>query len=156
MQARRETYRAMQLDGPGQPLRAVERDMPVPGPNEILLQILACGVCRTDLHIADGEIAEARYPVIPGHEIVGRIVEMGADVSGFAVGQRIGVPCWVPAAAIVAIVWPAGKISVTIPNLPAVPGMADMPAMSSRAPNIALPSRSAFPMRKPRHCCAQA
>ncbi len=75
MQERREKYRAMQLDGPGQPLRAVERDMPVPGANEILIKILACGVCRTDLHIADGEIPAAHYPVVPGHEIVGRIVQ---------------------------------------------------------------------------------
>lgn len=92
MQVRREKYRAMQLDGPGQPLRAVERDMPVPGANEILIKILACGVCRTDLHIVDGEIADARYPVVPGHEIVGRIVEMGDRVSGFTVGDRVGVP----------------------------------------------------------------
>ena len=92
MQERREKYRAMQLDGPGQPLRAVERDMPVPGANEILIKILACGVCRTDLHIADGEIPAAHYPVVPGHEIVGRIVQMGGSVSGFAVGDRVGVP----------------------------------------------------------------
>jgi len=66
--------------------------MPVPGTNEILIKILACGVCRTDLHIADGEIPAARYPVVPGHEIVGRVVQMGNNVSGFAVGDRVGVP----------------------------------------------------------------
>ena len=92
MQERRERYRAMQLDGPGELLHAVERAMPVPDANEILIKILACGVCRTDLHIADGEIPDARYPVVPGHEIVGRVVQIGDSVSGFAVGDRVGVP----------------------------------------------------------------
>src|SRR5690606_8871465 len=79
--------RAMQLDRPGAPLREVTRDVPAPGPGELLIEVAACGVCRTDLHVGDGDIA-ASLPVVPGHEIVGR-VRAG---EGFAPGTRVGVP----------------------------------------------------------------
>ena len=82
---------AMQLDSPGKPLRRVERALPDPAANELLIQVAACGVCRTDLHVADGEVA-ACYPVIPGHEIVGHVLAIGDAVEGFAIGQRVGVP----------------------------------------------------------------
>ncbi|WBX83590.1 zinc-dependent alcohol dehydrogenase family protein [Sphingosinicella microcystinivorans] len=85
------TMRAAELAGPGQALRIVERPMPVPGADELLIAVSACGVCRTDLHVMDGEIP-ARYPIVPGHEIVGRVIGMGAGVTGFAAGQRVGVP----------------------------------------------------------------
>lgn len=85
------TMYAMQLEGPGQPLRLVERPIPEPKPDEVLIEVAACGVCRTDLHVADGEIP-AHYPVIPGHEIVGRIVKAGSKVEGLALGDRVGVP----------------------------------------------------------------
>ena len=83
--------RAMVLDAPGKALRLVERPMPAPAPNEVLIEIAACGVCRTDLHVADGEIP-ARYPIVPGHEIVGRILKLGSAVEGFAVVYRVVVP----------------------------------------------------------------
>lgn len=82
---------AMCLAAPHESLRAIERPMPTPGPGELLLRVEACGVCRTDLHLVDGELPLARYPIIPGHEIVARVESCGAD-SGFAVGQRVGVP----------------------------------------------------------------
>ncbi|MCW3846028.1 zinc-dependent alcohol dehydrogenase family protein [Sphingomonas sp. LB-2] len=82
---------AMQLDRPGAALRAVERPIPSPGRGEVVLEVSACGVCRTDLHIVDGEVA-ANFPIVPGHEIVGRIVAIGAGVDGVSVGQRLGVP----------------------------------------------------------------
>lgn len=82
---------AMQLDGPGQPLRMIELPIPAPKPSELLIEVAACGVCRTDLHVADGEIP-AHYPIIPGHEIVGRVVLVGSSVEGFALGDRVGVP----------------------------------------------------------------
>jgi propanol-preferring alcohol dehydrogenase len=84
--------KVMALEQPGGAL--VERDwpMPEPGAGEVLLEVLACGVCRTDLHILDGELAGGRYPIVPGHEIVGRIAGLGTGVSGLETGQRIGVP----------------------------------------------------------------
>lgn len=85
------TMRAMQLDGPGQQLRLVERPIPEPKRGEVLIEIAACGVCRTDLHVADGEIP-AHYPIVPGHEIIGRVLTIGDNVEGFALGERVGVP----------------------------------------------------------------
>lgn len=84
--------RAMVLTAPGRRLEAVERSLPEPGPNEVRVRISACGVCRTDLHVVDGELPDIRYPIIPGHEIVGRIEALGAGVSGLAVGERVGIP----------------------------------------------------------------
>jgi propanol-preferring alcohol dehydrogenase len=84
--------RAMQLDAPGQPLRLVQRPIPEPGPGEILVRVAACGVCRTDLHVVDGELPPLRSPVVPGHEIVGRVAGLGRDVESLALGQRVGVP----------------------------------------------------------------
>jgi alcohol dehydrogenase, propanol-preferring len=84
-------YLAMQCDGPGQALRALQRAMPVPGPQDVLLQVAACGVCRTDLHVIDGEVP-AHYPIVPGHEIVGHIRQLGSGVECFALGERVGVP----------------------------------------------------------------
>ena len=71
---------AMVLDQPGQPLQA--RDIPVrePGPSEILIKVLSCGVCRTDLHVVDGELTDPKLPLVPGHEIVGRVVSCGENV----------------------------------------------------------------------------
>ena len=63
-----------------------------PGAGEIRVRVLACGVCRTDLHVVDGELANPKLPIIPGHEIVGRIDVMGAGVTGFRIGERVGIP----------------------------------------------------------------
>lgn len=82
---------AMQIDVPHSALRKIEREVPVPAPDQVLIAVSACGVCRTDLHVLDGEVA-ARYPIIPGHEIVGKVLAVGAAVEGFALGQRVGVP----------------------------------------------------------------
>jgi propanol-preferring alcohol dehydrogenase len=84
--------RAMQLPAPGQPLRAVELADPRPGAGEIRITVAACGVCRTDLHVVDGDLPQARLPIIPGHEIVGRIDAIGAGVDGLSLGQRVGIP----------------------------------------------------------------
>lgn len=82
---------AMQIDAPGSPPHRVERPVPRPGAGELLVEVSACGVCRTDLHVLDGEV-EAHYPIVPGHEIVGRVAELGEGVIGFALGQRVGIP----------------------------------------------------------------
>ncbi len=83
---------AMVLDRPRSPLVMRERPVPVPAPGEILIEISACGVCRTDLHVVDGELPDPKLPIIPGHEIVGRVAARGEGVSGLAVGARVGVP----------------------------------------------------------------
>lgn len=81
----------MRLHAPGGPLSCDELPLPDPGPGELLLQVAACGVCRTDLHLVDGELPGIRCPLTPGHEIVGRVVAAGAGAR-FAAGERIGVP----------------------------------------------------------------
>jgi len=83
---------AMVLDRPGEPLRAAELKMPVPGPNQILNKVAACGVCRTDLHIVDGELAHPKLPLVLGHEIVGHVAALGPGAEGFVIGERVGVP----------------------------------------------------------------
>jgi propanol-preferring alcohol dehydrogenase len=84
--------RAMQLAAPGEALHEVVLPDPEPGPGELRVRVRACGVCRTDLHVVDGELPEAKRPVIPGHEIVGVVDRIGAGVSGFAPGMRVGIP----------------------------------------------------------------
>jgi propanol-preferring alcohol dehydrogenase len=84
--------RAMVLDRPCMPLVMRARPVPAPGPGELLIEVAACGVCRTDLHVVDGDLTQPKLPIVPGHEIVGRIAAAGAGVSGLAVGQRVGVP----------------------------------------------------------------
>lgn len=94
--------RAMVLTKPGEPLLLQELPKPQPGVGHVLLKVKACGICRTDLHVLDGELTEPTLPLIPGHQIVGEVEEMGPGVSGFTLGQRVGVPwlggscglCW--------------------------------------------------------------
>lgn len=86
-----DTMRAMQLDRAGTPLRPVEREIPNPGPGEILIAVSACGVCRTDLHVCDGDL-HGPLPIVPGHEIVGHVAALGAGVTRFVAGERVGVP----------------------------------------------------------------
>ncbi len=83
---------AMVLERSGGPLQWTERPDPAPGPGEIRVRVAACGVCRTDLHVLDGELPDIRLPVVPGHEIVGRVEALGAGVHGLRPGQRVGVP----------------------------------------------------------------
>jgi propanol-preferring alcohol dehydrogenase len=84
--------RAMVLDAPRTPLVLRERPVPVPAAGEILVEIAACGVCRTDLHVVDGELPHPKLPIVPGHEIVGRVAALGEGVAGFTLGEQIGVP----------------------------------------------------------------
>jgi alcohol dehydrogenase, propanol-preferring len=84
--------RAMVLPAPGASLLLQERADPIPGEGQIRVTISACGVCRTDLHVVDGELPDIRYPIIPGHEIVGRVDLVGANVTTHRVGDRVGIP----------------------------------------------------------------
>ena len=83
---------AMVLNRLSGPLEWTEMPDRRPGPGEIRVHVLACGVCRTDLHVVDGELPAPQVPVIPGHEIVGRIDAIGTDVNGFQIGERVGIP----------------------------------------------------------------
>lgn len=83
---------AMELDEPGKPLRLVARPAPAVGPGQVLLRVQACGICRTDLHLVDGELTQPLPSVIPGHEIVGRVVSAGPGTERFSPGDRVGVP----------------------------------------------------------------
>ena len=84
--------RAMLLEHARQPLRLVELADPEPGPGQVLISVAACGVCRTDLHILDGELSEPKLPLIPGHQIVGTIAGLGEGAGRFGAGERVGVP----------------------------------------------------------------
>jgi propanol-preferring alcohol dehydrogenase len=84
--------RAMVLERPGAALRLADLPVPEPGPGQILVEVGACAVCRTDLHVVDGELPEPKLPLVPGHEIVGRVARAGRGVDGFRAGDRVGIP----------------------------------------------------------------
>jgi alcohol dehydrogenase, propanol-preferring len=84
--------RAMVFDGESPVLRETQLPDPSPGDGQLLIDVAACGVCRTDLHVIDAELEHPKRPLIPGHEIVGKVAALGTDVTGFAIGDRVGVP----------------------------------------------------------------
>lgn len=84
--------RAMVLEAAGHPLSMRDVAMPILGTGEVLVKVSACGICRTDLHVVDGELADPKLPLIPGHEIVGRVVATGEGTEHFEVGARVGIP----------------------------------------------------------------
>jgi alcohol dehydrogenase, propanol-preferring len=84
--------RVMLLDRPRQPLRLAAVAVPTPGRGQVLIRVHACAVCRTDLHVVDGELDQPKLPLVPGHEIVGSVAALGADVERFHIGDRVGVP----------------------------------------------------------------
>lgn len=84
--------RAMLLGGPNCVLVEIRRPLPIPKAGEVRIRVEACGVCRTDLHVVDGELPQAIYPVVPGHEVVGLVDARGPDTTAFELGERVGVP----------------------------------------------------------------
>jgi alcohol dehydrogenase, propanol-preferring len=84
--------KAMVLDRPGDLLRVADLPMPEPGAGQVLVKVRACAVCRTDLHVVDGELTEPKLPIVPGHEIVGKVVRAGPGVDRFQEGARVGIP----------------------------------------------------------------
>ncbi len=86
------TMRAMVLARAGEALHLEERAVPEPAAGQVLVRVRACGVCRTDLHVVDGELAEPKLPLVPGHEVVGQVAALGRAVERFEVGQRVGIP----------------------------------------------------------------
>jgi propanol-preferring alcohol dehydrogenase len=83
---------AMVLTMPGAPLQFQRREDHAPGPGDVRVKVSACGVCRTDLHVVDGELPDIAYPIVPGHEVVGRVEALGPGVTSLAIGDRVGVP----------------------------------------------------------------
>lgn len=142
---------AMVLAARGAPLVLQERPDPVPGPGEVRVKVGACGVCRTDLHVVDGELPDLSYPIIPGHEVVGRIDALGDGVTELPIGRRVGVPGSAARAATVPIAARARKISAIVRSSPATPATAASPPTS--LPTLAIASRSesaAMPWLLPR------
>ncbi len=88
----RNQMKAMVLEAGARRLQEAQLEVPRPGPEEVLIRVRACGVCRTDLHVVDGELPDPKLPLIPGHEIVGTVAALGERVARFSVGDRIGVP----------------------------------------------------------------
>src|SRR5689334_14733535 len=84
--------RAMILDAVGGPLRPVDLPIPEPGAGQVLIRVRACGVCRTDLHVLDGELPDPKLPLVPGHQVVGTVERGGPGATAFAPGTRVGVP----------------------------------------------------------------
>lgn len=84
--------KAMVLSAQRHPLQLMERPDPQPGPGQVLVAVGACAVCRTDLHVVDGDLKQPKLPLVPGHEIVGRVIGIGEGVSSLALGQRVGIP----------------------------------------------------------------
>jgi alcohol dehydrogenase, propanol-preferring len=84
--------KAMVLEKPGSPLRELELPTPTPSGGQVLVKVAACGVCRTDLHVVDGDLKEPKLPIVPGHEIVGHVAALGPGVTQPALGERVGIP----------------------------------------------------------------
>jgi D-arabinose 1-dehydrogenase-like Zn-dependent alcohol dehydrogenase len=110
--------RAMVFTGVGNPLELRELSIPHPGPKQVLIKVAACGICRTDLHIVDGELKLPKLPLVLGHQIAGTIIELGEEVSDFKVGDRIGVP-WLGGSCGVCTYCRAGKENqnIVLPTL---------------------------------------
>ena len=110
------TMQAMVLDRVGTPLRAAELPVPAPSANQVLIKVTACGVCRTDLHILDGELTQPKLPLVLGHEIIGRVEVLGDGVEGLAQGRASGYHGSAIPTALAPIVATAAKISATTPR----------------------------------------
>ncbi len=119
--------------------------MPVPAPGQVLVRVAACAVCRTDLHVVDGELPHPKLPIVPGHEIVGRVVELGAGVERFAVGDRVGVP-WLgwTCGAVPLLPRRARRTCARAPASPATRSTAAMPNTRWPTPATAFPSAAGY------------
>ena len=133
---------AMVLSAPGAPLRFEPREDPVPGPGDVRVKVGACGVCRTDLHVVDGELPDIAYPIVPGHEVVGRVDALGAAVTTLVLASGSVFPGWAIPAANVPIAGAAGKTSATARASPVTRATAALPRISLRMP-VMLSARQA-------------
>src|SRR5690242_6470772 len=120
------TMRAMALDRPNTPLVMRERPVPQPGAGQILIAVEACGVCRTDLHVVDGELPDPKLPIVPGHEIVGRVAALGPACATSPWARGSACRGSAKPAATVPTAAPAGRISATRRSSPAIAATAAM------------------------------
>jgi len=119
---------AMILKAPGQPLEMVKLPDPVPEPGQLLIRVRACGVCRTDLHVVDGDLTEPELPVVPGHQIVGTVVALVKELTAIPRESGWGCPGLAGVAVDAISARPVGKISVIKPAIPAIRSMVDSPS----------------------------
>ncbi len=132
--------RAMVLDSIGSPLRSDDVRVPAPGAEQVLIRVSACGVCRTDLHVVDGELKDPKLPLIPGHQIVGTVEETGERVERFAAGDRVGVPGLDGPAMSVATAVAAGRTCAITLNSPGTRSTVAMPSTPWPTTGSASPS----------------
>ena len=133
------TMQAMALDAPRTPLVMRERSLPAPGAGEILVAVAACGVCRTDLHVVDGELEHPKLPIVPGHEIVGRVAALGAGVAGFQLASASACRGSARPAASAPIAAAARRTCATRRCSPATPATAAMRRTRSPMPRYCFP-----------------
>ena len=145
--------RAMVLDEPGRALRAARLPDPVAGPGQVLLRVAACGVCRTDLHVVDGELTEPKLPLVPGHQIVGRVEAVGAGAE-VGPGERVGVRGSAGRARSAGTAARAARTSAIARSSPATSSTAATPSWRSRTPATASGSRRTTPTSRRRRSSA--
>ena len=131
---------AMVLSEPGAPLRLEPGEDPFPGPGDVRVKVAACGMCRTDLHVVDGELPDIAYPIVPGHEVVGRVDALGPGVTALRVGERVGVPWLGYTCGEVSIARAAGRTSAIVRASPVTRATAALPRIWLPTPAIAFRS----------------
>lgn len=144
---------AMVLERAGQPLKLERLAIPKPAAGELLLKVQACGICRTDLHVVDGELTAPKLPLVPGHQIVGEVEVCGPEVTGFEPGDLVGVP-WLGGPAESALTASRdGRISVGMRCSPATGRTAALPSTALPMPVSVSPfRRDTWPPRLRRSC----
>ena len=148
--------RVMLLDAPGLPLHPAALDVPMPGAGQVRLRVLACGVCRTDLHIVDGELASAKLPLVLGHQIVGHVDALPDAPSTLRLGDRVGVP-WLAGTCGTCRFCAGGRENLcerrAFTGYTVDGGFADYAIADAR---IACPLPDGFATSRPRRSCARA
>ena len=147
--------KAMVLRTARMPLEWTDLPDPQPGPGEVRVAVLACGVCRTDLHMLDGELPDPLSPIILGHEIVGRIDALGAGVIDLKLGERVGIPWLGHTCGCAFIAGPSGKTSATRRYSPVILAKAALPQRRSPMRDFVSPLVRRAPISPWLHSCAQ-
>lgn len=148
------SMRAMQFLSPGEPLRAVDVPTPQPGPGQVLVRVSACAVCRTDLHVVDGELPNPKVPLIPGHEVVGRVAALVPNPAGSRSVSASGFPGWAGPAAHTIFAVQAVKTFANRRALPVTRSMAVIRSIWSPTSGFAFRFHRSTGMLRRRPCSA--